>query len=100
MTPGTITLARHSFEGPYSVTGLLRHKPGVWAVLDDRNLPPVDAGQADDVQAVVEAHPRHACWRRHCHQLAYAAFYAPREEQRQAIERDLRQEYQLVCAED
>lgn len=93
----TITIAEYAFDGPYTYASLLDQRPGVWAVLDGRTLPPVDADEAEDVREAVESTDRYDCWREHCERVTYAAFFASRSPRRAEVLEDLRATYELPC---
>lgn len=93
----SVTIAGYAFSGPYSFVSLLRNEPGVWAVLDGRTLPPVDAGQAEDIRAAVKEHPRYDCWREACQRVTYASLNVPAAERRAEILELLLEEYTLPC---
>lgn len=95
-----ITVGDFQFRGPYSSLAMLESRPGVWAVLDGRRVPPVAAGTADDVRTAVENHHARACWTRRCERPAVAVFYCPRRGRREDMLRKLRSAYELPCLTD
>lgn len=95
-----ITVGDYQFRGPYSRLAMLEDRPGVWAVLDGRSVPPVAAGAAEDVRKAVEDHPARACWTRRCDRPAVAVFYSPLGGRRERLVRELRGRYELPCLSD
>lgn len=95
-----ITVGDYRFRGPYRRVAMLEERPGVWAVLDGRKVPPVAAGSAEDVRTAVEEHPARACWTRRCDRPAVAVFYSPMDDRRQRLLRELRGRYELPCLSD
>lgn len=95
-----ITVGDYRFRGPYSRLAMLEDRPGVWAVLDGRSVPPVAVGASEDVREAVEGHPARACWTRRCDRPAVAVFYSPMESRRERLVRELRGRYELPCLSD
>lgn len=95
-----ITVGNFRFRGPYSRMAMLEKRPGVWAVLDGRSLPPVAVGAAEDVRAAVEGHPSRACWSGRCDRPAVAVFYSPMKPRRRRLVRELIGAYDLPCLSD
>lgn len=95
-----ITVGDYRFRGPYSRLAMLEGRPGVWAVLDGRSVPPVAVGTAENVREAVEDHPARACWTRRCARPAVAVFYSPMGARRQRLVRELRGRYELACLSD
>lgn len=93
----TISIAEYSFDGPYTFASLLDDRPGVWAVLDERSLPPVDAGEAENVREAVESSDRYECWREHCDPITYAGFLVPSPSRRAEVLGELAESYDLPC---
>lgn len=93
----SITLAGHAFDGPYTYASLLPEKPGVWAVLDGRDLPPVDAGAAENLREAVETSDRHDCWRQRCERISYAGMGVPDAAHRAEILERMVEAYDLPC---
>lgn len=96
----TISVGDVQFRGPYSKLAMLEHRPGVWAVLDGRAVPPLAVGGTEDVRRAVEDHPARACWSRRCDRPAVAVFYSPLPQQRERLVRKLRAAYELPCLSD
>lgn len=101
----TITIGRYSFEGPYTSTGSLEDKSGVYAILcrrENRNYL-LDVGESHTVKSRVENHEREDCWNRNCRNgtLTYAVYYTPHLQQagRKEIEQELRGQYDIPCGE-
>lgn len=92
-----ITVGDFQFRGPYSRLAMLEPRPGVWAVLDGRTVPPVAVGNAEDVRTAVENHPARRCWTRRCDRPAVAVFYSPMRARRERLVRELRGAYELPC---
>ena len=99
----SITIGRFTFEGPYTSTGPLRHQQGIYSILCQPffgSPTVVDVGESEDVSARVENHDRQSCWKRNCNaKLSVAVLYTPgyTADQRRAIERGLRQQYNPSC---
>lgn len=96
----TIAVGDLQFRGPYSNLAMLENRPGVWAVLDGRDVPPVAVGSAEDVRRAVEDHPGRRCWGRRCDRPAVAVFYSPLDARRERLVRRLRGAYELPCLSD
>jgi hypothetical protein len=91
----TITLADTRFSGPYSRFDFLDHRPGVWAVLDGRSLPPIAAGAAEDVHEALGEHPDRDRWGEDCQRPSVAVFYTLQETRRERLLASMRDEYGL-----
>lgn len=85
-----------SFEGPYTRHEILCRRPGVFAVLDGRSLPPLHAEKTDDVRRAVEDHDGRRRWQEQCDNLAYAVFYTAVDRSQRRIERAVREEFDLI----
>lgn len=94
-----ITVGDFRFRGPYSRLAMLEPRPGVWAVLDGRAVPPVAVGAAEDVRSAVQSHPARACWTRRCDRPAVAVFYSPMRARRERLVQKLTETYELPCLE-
>lgn len=94
-----ITVGDFRFRGPYSSLAMLEPRPGVWAVLDGRSVPPVAVGAAEDVRSAVQNHPARTCWMRRCERPAVAVFYSPSRARREHLLEKMRTEYELPCLE-
>lgn len=93
----TITIADYAFDGPYTYASLLTARAGVWAVLDGRSLPPVDAGTAEDIREAVESSDRYECWRERCERITYAALSVPDPDLRSELLERVADQYALPC---
>lgn len=94
----TITIADRAFDGPYTYASLLTRAAGVWAVLDGRELPPVDAGEADEnLREAVETSDRYDCWRDRCNRITYAGMAIPDPDLRSKVLERLEKRYALPC---
>lgn len=87
-----------SFQGPYTRHEILSRRPGVFAVLDGRSLPPLHAEKTDDVRRAVEDHAARSRWQEECDNLAFAVFYTSVDRSQRRIERAVRQEFGLSDA--
>lgn len=97
-----VTIGRYSFEGPYTNTGYLQDKSGLYAIIDDRSnsLIVVDVGESANVKSRVENHERESCWTRNrIGILKVAVLYTPGLQQagRMQIEQELRGQFNPVC---
>lgn len=90
-----IGLGGVAFEGPYSRHEMLCRRPGVFAVLDGRSLPPLHAEKTDDVRQAVEDHAGRDDWGERCDNLAFAVFYTSVDRNQRRVERAVRDEYDL-----
>jgi len=99
----SITIGRYAFEGPYTSTGYLEDKSGVYAILSSKSGSNslIDVGESATVKTRVESHDRSDCWRRNSNgrQLAYAVLYTPnlQEAGRRQIEQEIRNQYRIPC---
>lgn len=97
-----INVGKYRFEGPVYNRQALKDAAGVYAVLDDRNgrYSVVDIGESVQVRTRLENHDRENCWFRNITgRICYAAHYMPgsTEQQRQAIESELRRRFTPAC---
>lgn len=90
-----ISVAGYLFRGPYSRAEMLSHRSGVYAVLRGRDLPPLDAGVADDVRRAVEEHPARPFWKLQDGPVSFAVFYTDIDATRERVEEALREAYGL-----
>jgi hypothetical protein len=91
-----ITLAGHTFDGPYASPKALENLPGVWAVLRqvERSLwRPVEVGSAGAVRRHVAELHRSGRWSDRWGPLGFAARYSELEMVKAAVERDVMLEY-------
>jgi hypothetical protein len=99
----SVNLAGQKFEGPFLTTKPIREEPGVYLVVgagDDDQFKLVDAGESGNVRETVDNHSRRSCWDQFGFaKLAVAVCYTPEkgEEQRRAIEEQIRSEYDPPC---
>ncbi len=84
-----------AFEGPYTRHEILGRRPGVFAVLDGRDLPPLHAEKADDVRQAVEEHARWNRWQEECETPAFAVFYTAVDRNQRRVEKAVRDEFGL-----
>lgn len=84
-----------AFEGPYTRHEILGRRPGVFAVLDGRDLPPLHAEKADDVRRAVEEHARRNRWQEECETPAFAVFYTAVDRNQRRVEKAVRDEFGL-----
>jgi len=92
----------YSFEGPYTSVDSLSHSAGVYGVLDRNNEENtvVDIGESSDVKTRLQNHEREPCWFRQCNgTIWFVVLYTPgfSQQQRRAIEQELRAYFQPVC---
>ncbi|MCH8978104.1 MAG: hypothetical protein IH945_02535 [Armatimonadetes bacterium] len=98
----SITICGYDFEGPYSSPSCLDSKAGVYTILDKKsngNYDIVDVGESGNVKDRVENHDRKDCWKRHASEIWYAAYYTLgwTADQRRALEKKIRDEYDPPC---
>lgn len=84
-----------AFEGPYTRHEMLCRRPGVFVVLDGRDLPPLHAEKADDVRRAVVDHSRWNRWQKECERPAFAVFYTAVDRNQRRVEGAVRDEYAL-----
>lgn len=84
-----------AFEGPYTRHEILGRRPGVFAVLDGRDLPPLHAEKADDIRRAVEEHARWSRWQEECETPAFAVFYTAVDRNQRRVEQAVRDEFGL-----
>lgn len=89
-----------AFEGPYTRHEILGRRPGVFAVLDGRDLPPLHAEKADDVRRAVEEHARWSRWQEECETPAFAVFYTAVDRNQRRVEKAVRDEFGLYEDEE
>ncbi|MEM7165138.1 MAG: hypothetical protein AAF581_06710 [Planctomycetota bacterium] len=99
----SIEICNHSFEGPYTDTSDLKEQGGVYVILDKRSNAKwtvIDVGQSSGVKSRVDSHDRKDCWTRNQRgTLGVAVMYTPgwSEQQREALERKIREAYTPMC---
>ena len=96
-----ITLGQYNFDGPFTSTGQVMNRSGVYAVLTRSNgaasYNVVDIGESGDVRSRLDTHDRSACWtRNNVGQLSVAILYCD-ERTRMLAETALRARYSPVC---
>lgn len=95
---------KYYFNGPFSTTGELEDKSGVYAILcrKDDELHFVDLGESSEVRTRVEDHDRKDCWEENCNRnLRYAVYYIEhgKKPSRVEVEQDIRGKYHIPCGE-
>lgn len=90
-----ISVAGYLFRGPYSRAEMLSHRSGIYAVLRGRDLPPLDAGVADDVRRAVEEHPARPFWELQDDPVSFAVFYTEIDATRERVREAIREAYGL-----
>jgi hypothetical protein len=98
----SITVGKHSFDGPYSSTDKLQDRSGVYAIHCHRNdkYYLMDVGESATVKTRVENHDRKDCWQRNCPgSLTFSAYYTPDLHQagRMEIEQEIRKQFDPPC---
>lgn len=98
----SITVGKYTFEGPYTLTGKLEDRAGVYAIhcYRDDKYSLIDVGEAAKVKSRVETHDRKNCWKRECAgTLTVSAYYTPNLQQagRMQIEQEIRDQYYPPC---
>ena len=98
----SITVGKYTFEGPYTLTGKLEDRSGIYAIhcYKDNKYHLIDVGESATVKARVENHDRKTCWSRNCSgTLTVSAFYTPNLQQagRMLIEQEIRRQYDPPC---
>jgi hypothetical protein len=100
----SITVGRHTFEGPYTDTGKLEDRSGVYAIHCYRDLSYylVDVGESAKVRERVDNHERRDCWQLNCSGvLTFSVLYTPSLQQpgRMAIEQAIRGQFNPPCGQ-
>jgi len=99
----TVTIAGYTFNGPYSSTGSIKDKSGVYAVLckKDNKYFVVDVGESSTPKSRLDKHDRKGCWKRECTNgtIHYAIKYTPNLQQagRMKVEQDIRAKINVPC---
>jgi hypothetical protein len=100
----SIVLGGYSFNGPWSSTGPLADRPGVYAIFTKNGdaYRVLDIGESATVKSRVQNHDRSDCWKRNeLSGLYCAAYYTPNLQQsgRMLIEQRLRDQYAPTCGQ-
>ncbi len=100
----TICVGDYEFEGPYTDTGALQNRAGVYVIHchlgNEYRL--IDVGESAQVRARVDSHDRKDCWERFCSgALTVSVHYTPNLQQpgRMAIEQVIRSQFRPPCGE-
>lgn len=98
----SITVGKYTFEGPYTLTGKLEDRSGIYAIhcYRDNKYLLVDVGESATVKSRVESHERKDCWTRACAgTLTVSAYYTPNLQQtgRIQIEQEIRNQFNPPC---
>jgi len=96
-----IQVGNYTADGPRNNTDELQSASGVYVILGKPpwgdKLKVVDVGESEDVRNRVKNHERAPCWQGQGHEiLAVATIYCG-ENERMAIERELRQQFDPPC---
>ena len=98
----SITIGNYSFEDPFSNTADLRNNSGVYAILSRRTTTErysvIDIGEARWIRNRVANHDRRDQWPRNNHGTLAVAALCCDETARMRIERELRAQFNPVCA--
>jgi hypothetical protein len=98
-----VTLADHTFEGPFLSTNPIREETGIYIVLgagEDGQFKLTDAGESDNVRQTVDNHSRRSCWDQFGFtKLAIGVCYTPEksETERREVEGRIRSEFDPPC---
>jgi hypothetical protein len=98
-----VTLADHTFEGPFLSTNPIREETGIYIVLgagEDGQFKLTDAGESDNVRQTVDNHSRRSCWDQFGFtKLAIGVCYTPgkNEAERREVEGRIRSEFDPPC---
>ena len=97
-----ITVGEYTFEGPYTLTGKLEDRSGIYAIhcYRDNKYYLIDVGESATVKSRVENHERKGCWKLNCSgTLTVSAYYTPHLQQtgRMQIEQEIRNEFNPPC---
>ncbi|WFS62292.1 hypothetical protein LF599_16770 [Pseudodesulfovibrio thermohalotolerans] len=102
----SITIAGYPAEGPYTSTGKLHDRSGVYTILTRKDSTEkwtvLDVGESKELKSRVENHDRAGCWDRHSKGiLGYAPHYTPNKQQagRKEIEQAIRAKYNPACGD-
>ncbi|MBS1515221.1 MAG: hypothetical protein JSS63_09325 [Bacteroidetes bacterium] len=99
-----ITIGNYTFEGPYTSTGMLEDRSGVYAIhcyLNGKYYL-IDVGESSEVKNRIENHDRKDCWNEKCNgELTVSVYYTPNLQQagRREVEQELRNSYSGLCGE-
>jgi hypothetical protein len=99
-----ITIAKYTFDGPYTSVDKLEDRSGVYAIIcqkEGKNYL-IDVGESSTMKSRVKTHDRKDCWEENCEgTLAVAVYYTPNSQQpgRMAIEQEIRDQYDVPCGE-
>lgn len=94
-----ITILHYSFEGPYEIGKRLVDRAAVYVILDtNRDL--IDVGQSGETGTRLSNHDRKLCWNRNGGKW-FAVRWMPSDrysrEDREALESEIRNNYDLSC---
>jgi hypothetical protein len=92
----------YSFEGYYTLVDNLKENQGIYSILDntDGKYYVKDVGESNNIKERIKTHDRKDCWTKNCKGIiCIAVMYTPdkTQEQRCAIESDIRGLYKPVC---
>ena len=97
-----IQIGNYNFDGPHHSVNGLRNASGVYVILGGDGTTPwnvVDIGESGDVRARVETHDRAGSWKERRHTKLAAAVIYVTEQQRKAIEQELRVRFNPPCGD-
>ncbi|MDF1543824.1 MAG: hypothetical protein P1R58_01835 [bacterium] len=96
----SITIGKHKFDGPYTITKDIMNDPGIFAVIvanGDRGAL-IDVGESNNIRECVEIHGSNTRWKKFASTgtLCFAVLYTPSYDQveRNSIEQDIRSLYE------
>jgi len=98
-----IKVGRYTFDGPYTLTGKLEDRAGIYTIhcYRDNKYYLIDVGESATIKSRVENHDRKYCWERNCSgTLTVSAYYTPHLQQagRMQIEQEIRKQYDPPCS--
>ena len=100
----SVLIGNYTFCGVYRSTDDLDNYPGVYAILNEKGgkIYIIDVGESTKVQTSIRDHDRKHCWDENRNgALAFAVYWTSNRDQqeRKAIEQEIRGQYSVPCGE-
>jgi len=100
----SVLIGKYTFCGVYRSTDELDNYSGVYAILNEKGgkVSIIDAGESTKVRTSIEKHGRERCWNENRKgALAFAVYWTSNrdQEERRAIEQEIRGQYSIPCGE-
>ena len=96
----SIKFSGYKFEGPYKRSSTLENRSGVYLILKEvskNRFRPIYVGESKHVRTrVTNNHEREDCWEKN-NFTDYAVHYITGEDNRLAIESEIKKEYEPTC---